>query len=185
MLKFAIESVLNVWPELVKIHFEHWKETEGYRHNQPFAPSLERYLEYERIDWYALFTARDNGVLVGNLGVYFTPSMHTQELIATEDTLFLLPWYRRGRNAVRFLQFAEAECVRRGVVEIAITAKDDKVGRLLQHLDYRQVAVQYSKPLGRADSAESSTTVNTENTDVRANPPEVHSTRETSSSAAS
>lgn len=164
-LDFAIESVVDVWPELVNIHAAHWGETEAYRHGQPFAPSMDRYHEYERVGWYALYTARHEGRLVGNLGMYFAPSMHTQQLIATEDTLFLLPEYRRGMNAIRFIQFVEADCLRRGVVEVCITAKNDKVGRLMTYLAYEPVAVQYSKHLERADSAVSLPSVTGE-TDV-------------------
>jgi GNAT superfamily N-acetyltransferase len=145
MLTFAIEKLIDVWPELVEIHLKHWDETEAYRHGQPFDPRLERYREYEQICWYVLYTARDGEKLVGNLGVYYAPSMHTQQLIATEDTLFLLPEYRKGRNAIEFIKFVEAECWRRGAVEIIVTAKDDKVGRLLAHLDFQPVAMQYSK----------------------------------------
>lgn len=156
-LAFGIESVLDVWPELVEIHRQHWFETEAYRHGQPFAPSCERYHRFEQIGWYILFTARDGSKLVGNLGVYLSPSMHTQQLIATEDTLFLLPDYRRGRNAVDFMEYAEAECWRRGAVELTVTAKNDRVGRLLVMLAYEPVSVQYSKQRKGADSAVGST----------------------------
>lgn len=157
MLDFAIESVADVWPELVELGRAHWHETEGYRHGQPFAPRMDRYLEYERIGWYALFTARDGGRLVGNLGMYFAPSMHTQQLIATEDTLFLLPEYRKGGNAADFIRFMLADCWRRGVVEVAATAKNDKVGKLLMWLDFKPTSVQYSLQKGGADSAGVST----------------------------
>ena len=168
MLAFASESGADVWPELTELHQRHWLETEAARHGQPFAPRLDRYHEYERIGWYVLFTARDGEKLVGNLGVYFAPSMHTQELIATEDTLFLLPEYRRGHNAIDFIKFVEVECWKRGVVEISITAKNDKVGKLLMHLDFQPTSVQYSKQKRGADSAVSLAAV-TENVNVLPN----------------
>jgi len=154
-ITFAIEPVSNAWPELIELHRAHWGETEAYRHGQPFAPRLDRYLDYERIGWYVLYTARDEDAdraLVGNVGVYYAPSMHTQELIATEDTLFLLKDYRRGGNAKHFIQFVIADAWRRGAVELTVTSKNDKTGSLLKYLDFQPVAVQYSMQR-RADSA--------------------------------
>jgi hypothetical protein len=86
--------------------------------------------------------------------MYLCPSMHTQQLIATEDTFFLLPESRKGRNAIRLLDFVEAECKRRGAVEICMTAKlGNHAGRILELRGYSVVSRQYSKSfLSRADS---------------------------------
>lgn len=132
----------------MRLASEHWRETEGYRHGQQFAPDLARYLQYEEVGYYVMFTVRHEGRMVGYAGLYFTPSMHTQELICTEDTWFLLPEHRKGRNAIDFYKFLEAECRRRGVVEIGVTAKlTNGAGRILEYLGYREVSKQYSKPL--------------------------------------
>ncbi len=147
-LIFAIESLADCWNELVIIHEAHWKETESYRHGQPFAPSFERYEQYNKSGWFLMFTARDGEKLVGNAGMYITPSMHTQQIIATEDTWFLLPEYRKGRNAIEFYQFVEDECKKRGVVEICMTTKKtNSAQRILEYLDYELVSYQYSKHL--------------------------------------
>lgn len=167
-LTFQIEKLAPIWPQIVSIATEHWKETEGYRHGQQFSPDAARYFQYEAIGFYVMFTARHEGRLVGYAGMYFTPSMHTQRLIATEDTYFLLAEYRKGRNALDLYNFVEAECRRRGVVEIGMTAKlTNSAGRILEYLGYQVISRQYSKNLsynevpaqpqdalaGRADSA--------------------------------
>ena len=155
-MKFAIEPLAQCWDEMVALAALHWQETEGYRHGQPFAPSLERYKQYDDMGWYFEGTARDDsGKMVGYCGMYIVPSMHSQCQIAVEDSLFIVPEHRKGRNAIRFIQFLEAECRRRGVVEISITAKNEAVGRLLTHLDFSLTAWQYTKqipPTVRADS---------------------------------
>lgn len=143
-LTFRIAKVRDVWPQLLPLAHDHWCETENYRHDQPFSPDLERYAYYEEIGFYILYTAWDGDKLVGNLGMYYVESMHTQQLIATEDTLFLLPEYRHGRNAIRLIDFMVQDMKGRGVVEISCTAKDDRVGRLLGRLAFRPVARQYS-----------------------------------------
>ena len=89
----------EVLDELRPLHEAHWQETEGYRHGLPFAPDYERGLDLEQQGRYVLVVARhqETGKLVGNYGLYLSHSMHTQTLMATEDTLFLAREHRRGR----------------------------------------------------------------------------------------
>lgn len=145
---FAVEKLRDCWPEIMELASAHWKETEGYRHNQPFAPSLERYAQYEDAGWLLQVTARQDGRMVGYATMYVTPSMHTQQLIATEDTYFLDPEHRKGLAAIRLYKFAEQECRKLGAVEMMMTEKQEtKVGRILQFLGFTQVARQWSKQL--------------------------------------
>jgi len=154
---FAIEPLETSWNEMVMLAADHWIETEGYRHNQPFNPKYERYDAYAKIGCFLQFTVRDEGRMVGFCGMYVVPSMHTQCLIACEDTWFLLPEYRgKGRTIIRFYEFIEAELKKREVVEIGMSVPPNgRAARLLEHLDYLPVKVQYSKSLVRADSAHS------------------------------
>lgn len=151
---FAVEPLKDCWQEAMTLAEEHWQETESYRHGQKFLPMFERYAPYDDSGWFFVATGRDDGHLVGYAGMYVTPSMHTQQIIATEDTWFLLPEYRKGRNAIEFCKFVEAECRARGAVEICMTAKlGNGAGRILEYLGYDMVSKQYSKSLGSADSA--------------------------------
>ncbi len=151
---FAVEPLTQCWDEMIALAKLHWQETEGYRHGQPFCPSFERFNSYDTKGWYFEATARVCGKLVGYCGMYIVPSMHSQLMVAAEDSLFIAPEYRKGRNALRFMQFIEAECRKRGVVEIMVTAKTKQVCRLLEHLDFSLISWQYSKQVQsvRADS---------------------------------
>lgn len=152
---FAIEPLETSWNEMVMLAADHWIETEGYRHDQPFNPKYERYEAYEKIGCFVQFTARDEGRMVGFCGMYIVPSMHTQCLITLEDTLFLAEEYRgKGRTAIAFHNFIADEMRKRGAIEITMTVPPGgKAARLLEHLDYLPAKVQYSKSLVRADSA--------------------------------
>jgi hypothetical protein len=147
MLTFAVEPLAACWNEVMELAAQHYEETEGYHRGQPFAPRFERYEEYDKAGWFFMATARDEGLLVGNAGFYVTPSMHSQLLIATEDTVFLTPAARKGRNGIRFVQFVEAECVQRGATEIGMTAKfaNKAAGRILEYLKYQPTSMQYTK----------------------------------------
>ena len=90
-MQFAEERVRDVVEEYYRIGEQHWKETDLYQRGQIFNPDINRYIQSNEIGIYHLFTAREEGKLVGDIGCYITPSMHTQRLIAQEDTWYLLP----------------------------------------------------------------------------------------------
>ena len=152
-MKFAAEPLAPIWPQIIALASAHWQETEGYRHGQKFSPDAARYFAFNEMQscggpYYTMFTARDEGRMVGYAGMFVTPSLHTQQPIAAEDTWFLLPEARKGRNALAFYKFVEAAMRERGVAEIMMTAKlANGAGRIMEYLGYRQVSLQYSKHL--------------------------------------
>ena len=173
MIEFHVEALTAAWPEIMYLASQHWMETEEYRHGQGFNPMFKRYKEFEDCGWLFVVMVRDEGVAVGYAVLYVTPSMHTQKLIATEDTFFLIPNYRGRGIANQFVEFVESQCRIRGAVEIMFTAKAiNHVGKILERLDYRPVAVQYSKQLSRADSASPPLAVTENPSDVRPVAPE-------------
>ncbi len=154
MIEFAIEPLETSWAEMVKLAEIHWNETQTYRHFQPFNPSFSRYKQYADIGCFIQFTARDEGRMVGYGGVYIVPSMHTQATIATEDTWFLLPEYRKGWNAIRFFKFMEAEAKRRGAIEFSLTTPYAlNGGKLCEFLKYTPIATVWSKRVESVSTA--------------------------------
>jgi hypothetical protein len=72
--------------------------------------------------------------------MYLDRSTHTQTLIATEDTLYLLPEARRGMVAKRFVRYVESVMTLLGAREINITVKTvNKAARFFRLLGYRHV----------------------------------------------
>lgn len=132
---FAVEKVEDCWDEMVALAEGHYAETQGHRHYQGFQPLYERYKQQE--DWgsFIQFTARVDGKMVGYGGCYVVPSMHTQAMICTEDTWYLLPEYRKGWNAIKFMRFMEKTAKERGAVDVTITTSfttaADKVAKFL------------------------------------------------------
>jgi len=146
---FAIESIADCWDEVMVNAEAHWHETEQFQNGEDLNPDKSRYVQYEEAGIYIQFTARDEGRLVGNCGMYVMPSMHTQQIIATEDTWFLLPEYRKGRNAIKFYNFVEDKRKEMDVVDINMTAKPaNNASRVMEYLGYTMTAYQYSKHIG-------------------------------------
>lgn len=159
-LTFAIESVATAWPEVYDLAVQHWAGTSTYRRHEPFNPSRERYEQYNQSGFFRLLTARKENRLVGYFGLYLTQSMHSQLTMVTEDTFFLHPDHRGGRNALRFLQFIEQLCRQWQVHEIMFSCEIDNesgIKELLAHLDYRPVIMAYSKRLSSHPHADSVT----------------------------
>jgi GNAT superfamily N-acetyltransferase len=137
---FGVERIEDIAAEIKPLHRAHWNETESHRHGLELNPDYETFTGYERSGKYLLFTLRKDGRLLGNCAVYLDRSTHTRTLIATEDTLYLLPEARRGGVARRFVAYVENALRELGVREIHITVKMvNKAGRFLQMLGYRHV----------------------------------------------
>ena len=149
MIVFACEPVAQVWNEAIALARVHWEGTKGYRRHEPFNPSFSRYNTASEQGYFFVFTARDEGRLVGYFGIYVTPSMHSQLLTATEDTFFIHPEYREGFTAIRFIKHVERELAKAGVHEILFSCESDNVvaNKLLTFLKYEPAIQQYRKRL--------------------------------------
>lgn len=137
---FSWERIEDIGEEIKPLHRAHWDETEGHRHGLPFDPDYATFTRYERAGRYLLFTVRKENRLCGNCAMYLDRSAHTQTILATEDTLYLLPVARTGRVASRFVGYVENAMRLLGASEIHITVKTvNKAGRFLRMLGYSHV----------------------------------------------
>ena len=149
---FACERMADVQGEIWPLHAAHWAETEEHRHGLPFDPDYATFMRYERAGRYVLFTLREQGRLVGNCAMYLDISAHTQTMIATEDTLYLLPEARQGRIAHRFVGYVEDALQSLGAREICITVKTvNRAERFFRMLGYRHVENGLTKILEAQD----------------------------------
>lgn len=148
-MNFQEERVADCLEELRPLHLLHWQETEGYRRGLKFNPDYTRLLSFNDIGYYRLFTAREGGVLMGNIGIYITDSMHTQTKSAYEDTLFIREEARKGFTASRFIRFVEQRLIDLGVKEINISIKrTNRVHILMKRLGYLHVGDSFTKIVG-------------------------------------
>ena len=145
---FARERMEDIASEMKLLHQAHWNETEAHRHGLALNPDYEIFIRYERAGRYVLFTLRNDGRLQGNCALYLDKSTHTQTLIATEDTLYLLPEARKRRAARQFIKYCENALKSLGVKEINVSVKTvNKAGRFFRMLGYRHVENGLSKIL--------------------------------------
>lgn len=137
--------------ELVPLHEAHWQETERYRHGLELRPDYAAMIQDDIAGRLILFTVRDraeSGRLVGNSSIYLHRSRHTNDLIATEDTLFLMREYRGGTVARRLVDYIEGCLISLGVVEARVSSKTENgAHKFMQRAGYSLVAYQLSKML--------------------------------------
>jgi GNAT superfamily N-acetyltransferase len=175
-LVFSIEPIATCWPDFLDLAKIHWQGTTSYRRHEPFDLSLARYQACNESGFLQFCTARDQSRLVGYLIFYVTTSMHSQLSLAVEDTFFLHPDYRKGRNALRFLQYVERLCREWGISEMMCSCEVDNasgIKGLLTLLDYREVVVQYSKKLANFSPGSDTAIAPTEQRSVEAHTPSI------------
>jgi hypothetical protein len=144
-LTFQAELLRDIQGEMHALHQLHWLETEGHRHGLALDMDYEALLAEERAGACVQFTARQAGLLVGNFRLYLRVSRHTRTPFAKEDTWYLMPEARGGRNALRFLDFAGQALRSIGYREFRADNKHSSpaAGRLLLHRGFKPVATEY------------------------------------------
>lgn len=86
------------------------------------------------------FIVLESGTLVGYSNVWLTSDMHNSEPIAQEDTIYMLPDYRKGAGR-QLVKFIMAELERRGIKRVTISPVTDlRVGKIWQRMGFKPVA---------------------------------------------
>lgn len=148
--EFAMEPMTDdLVAELKPLHAAHWAETEAYRHGLTLNPQYDTYQKLNAVGRFVVFTARHDGVLVGNSMIHLYESVHTSTLAAKEDTLFILSEHRRGRLGLRFTQYVIRRLTEIGAKELTVSAKvGTRSERFFERLGMQFVAREYHTYLG-------------------------------------
>ena len=140
------ERIEDCIEEIKPLHDAHWQETEGYRHGLQLNMDYPYLINAERSGRFILFTVRCEGKLVGNCMMYLARSTHTQKWVAEEDTIFILPEYRKGRLGVRLIRYVEDVLRNMGITEVRITVKTvNTVAKLMMRMGYAHTGNQLTK----------------------------------------
>lgn len=145
----APERFDNVLQELKPLHEMHWLETEKHRHGLVLKPAYEAMSADDRYGNLLQFTVRRAGDLVGNLRMYVHESRHTDNRIASEDTLHVHPEHRDGMLGLKLVRYAES-CMSKlpRVAEIECNSKTlNKADVLMRRLAYSPVGIMFHKYL--------------------------------------
>ncbi len=159
----GVEKIKEILPEVEKLHKEHWAETEVLYLQRLMNPDYENYVALEDNEQFILFTVRRDKKLVGDLMYYMGKCNHTRGAkLAKEDAFFISKPYRGSGLAKKYLDYAEY-CLRQlGVNQIGMSDKSPcggkHLGKLLEPMGYKPVALFYIKDLENFDEPTSAQT---------------------------
>jgi len=111
-------------------------------HYSPYNPRLDEYIRAGDGGWLLTFVLRLEGKAVGYSNVYVTSDMHNQDLIAQEDTIFVLKEHRNGVGK-KMVRIILEELRSRGVKRVLVSAMTDlRVAKLWKRMGFTEVATQ-------------------------------------------
>lgn len=111
MATFAREILFEVVEDVQPLLALHYEELTLHKDRVKLDPMWERYahLEASHRDALQIFTAREEGVLVGYAAFFVQPHLHYRALFpAINDVIFVHPKHR-GTAGVRLIRFCERE----------------------------------------------------------------------------
>jgi GNAT superfamily N-acetyltransferase len=153
------EFAHELWGEIMPLLVRHKDEIAHFKDIE-LNPDVEAYNRCEEQGVLRCFTARSMcasyesgelmpGVLVGYAVYFVRPNPHFKDsLQASQDVLFILPEYRRGRIGLRLIEFADQVMKAEGVQAVYqhVKVKHD-FSPLLERLGYELVDRLYARRL--------------------------------------
>ncbi len=142
---FSIENGADNYPEIEPLYRQHYSEMQERLGRDgikvaDFNPRLDLYFQYWRAGNLINYIVRCEGKPAGYSNVYLTGDMHNSELIASEDTIYLLPEHRNGTGR-RFSKYILADLDQRGVKRLTVEALTDlRVSKLWKRMGFKHTA---------------------------------------------
>jgi GNAT superfamily N-acetyltransferase len=143
--EFSIENGAVTLSELFPIYIKHYAEMkERLRRDgievSDFNPRINDYIAQWMAGTLINYVVRLDGEAVGYSNVYITFDMHNGDLIAQEDTIFILKEHRNGVGK-KLVKFVLGDLKSRNVKRAHITAMTDlRVAKIWQRMGFKPAA---------------------------------------------
>ena len=109
-------------------------------HIGEYNPRLGDYFAAFSGGWLLNYVVRLDGKPVGHSNVYVTNDMHNGDLIAQEDTIYIVPEHRNGTGKA-LVKHILADLKSRGVKRVMISPVTDlRVGKIWKRMGFKEVA---------------------------------------------
>ena len=142
------EKFKDTYLELEPLYRQHYSEmverleADGVEDYSPYNPRLDEYVRASEGGWLLTFVLRLDGKACGYSNVYLTNDMHNQDLIAQEDTIFVLKEHRNGVGKQMVRHILE-ELRQLGVKRVLVSSLTDlRVSKLWRRIGFKDVATQ-------------------------------------------
>lgn len=144
---FHLGKHRETFDELEPMYRQHYQEMverlakDGITYS-PYNPRWEQYWKASDEGWLLTFILRHEGKAVGCSNVYITNDMHNNDVIAQEDTIYVLPEHRNGVGR-KFVKVILEELKERGVKRVNVSAMTDlRVAKLWKRMGFKESATQ-------------------------------------------
>lgn len=151
-LKFQPELLTSIREEIELLAIDHWNEVQEHKDLFVFDIDWETYEAIESTGNLGTFTIRNKeDTLVGYFTCIASPHIHTKTVtVAVSDTVYIMPAYRKGHTASKFLDYVQEQMTNLGVDVLVINAKKDSgFEKVLSRKDFEPLETVYSKVLRR------------------------------------
>ena len=145
-MDFQMEVLGECLEEMKPLLKEHYKEVAMYQDHIDLNPKYDLYQKMELGGYLSVFTARDQGRLVGYAIFFIDTHMHYQDhAYAVNDVLYIDPEYRHEGRAVSFLDWIEKQLEK----EVSVITYHMKIYKpfqsLMKYLQYDHAEHIYTK----------------------------------------
>ena len=119
MIEFKCEPLEPMFTQAAELFKLHYEELTLNKDAVKLNPMRDSYQQIERTGKMAVYTARDDGELVGYAIFFVSPHIHYADtIVAMNDVLFLHPAHRKGSMGTRLIKFCEQGLRTRGAHKI-------------------------------------------------------------------
>lgn len=136
------------YSELCPLYMQHYSEMQARLKKDgvevpDYNPRLAEYFKAFTAGYLVNYVIRtEDGVPVGYSNVYITNDMHNNQLMAQEDTIYVLPEHRNGIGK-QLVKYILADLDKRGCKQVRITPVTDlRVGKIWKRMGFKEVATQ-------------------------------------------
>lgn len=149
-VKYQQEFLDSVVEDAKGLLESHWEEVALNKDKIKVNPDWDAYYALQDQGKLNIFTARDEGVLVGYFVVFVSPHIHYKDhLFAKNDLIYLKPSYRKGFVGVKLIKFAEKCLKEDGVSVMVVNTKNHRpFHKLMMFLGFSPSETLYSKYIG-------------------------------------
>lgn len=149
---YTVEKYAETLAEMTPIYRQHYSELidrlgDDGKSYSPFNPRFDVYIDANNRGDLIHFIVRKDGAAVGYANVYVYPDMHNQDMIATEDAIFVLQGHRNGigrKMTIRIIKALAESGVKRCHMTAAI---DPRAALLWGRLGFQKTGVRMTKYL--------------------------------------
>lgn len=145
--EITIENFKETYLELEPLYRKHYAEMSDRLRGQgvemsPYNPRLHEYgASCDRGDLIT-YVLRCDGVACGYSNIYMTNDMHNQDLIATEDTVYVLKEHRNGIGK-KLVAYVLEDLKRRGIKRLHVNAMTDlRAAKMWARMGFKEAATQ-------------------------------------------